>query len=188
LALLHLGIEPEESTPDDWNKAAEVLTKQRDDGIVRQYYTQNYTKALQSGDVALSMAWSGDIFQLQNSGSPDLKFVVPEEGGILWTDNMCIPQGAENPVDAITYMDFVYQPDIAAMIAEWVWYITPVPDAQAIVQSDAKNPGNGYLKAVAESPLVFPTTDFYNNTFAYKSLTPEEEQEWNSIFQPIYQS
>ena len=187
LALLGIGIDPAESTPEDWRKAADVLIQQRDDGILRQYYNQNYTKALQSGDVALTMAWSGDIFQLQQD-TPELRFVVPEEGGLLWTDNMCIPQKAEHPVDAITYMDYVYKPEIAAMIAAWVWYITPVPAAQDIMLEDAKKPGNKWLKPVANSPLIFPTDDIYNNTHAYKSLTPEEEEEWNSIFQPVYQA
>jgi spermidine/putrescine transport system substrate-binding protein len=187
LALLGIGVVPAESTPADWRKAAEVLTKQRDEGIVRQYYTQNYTKPLQAGDIALTMAYSGDIFQLQQD-TPQLRFVVPEEGGILWTDNMCIPQKAQHPVDAITYMDFVYQPRIAAMIAEWVWYITPVPAAQQVVRKDARKPGNEDLKAVASSPLVFPTEEMYSNVYSYRELTPAEEQEWNSIFQPIYQA
>ena len=187
LALLGIGVEPAESTPDDWRQAADVLTKQRDDGILRQYYNQNYTKALQAGDVALTMAWSGDIFQLQQD-TPGLKFVVPEEGGLLWTDNMCIPQKAQHPVDAITYMDYVYKPEIAAMIAAWVWYITPVPAAQQVLEKQSQKPGNGWLKPVASSPLIFPTDEIYDNTFAYRSLTPEEEEEWNSIFQPIYQA
>jgi spermidine/putrescine transport system substrate-binding protein len=187
LTLLGIGVKPAESTPEDWRKAADVLMKQRDAGIVRQYYTQNYTKPLQAGDIALTMAWSGDIFQLQQD-TPQLRFVVPEEGGVLWTDNMCIPKKAQHPVDAITYMDFVYRPRIAAMIAEWVWYITPVPSAQKVVTQDARKPGNADLKAVAKSPLVFPTEEMYANLYAYRELTPEEEQEWNSIFQPIYQA
>jgi spermidine/putrescine transport system substrate-binding protein len=85
-------------------------------------------------------------------------------------------------------MDYVYEPQIAAMIAEWVWYITPVPAAQAIVKKDAQKPGYGYLKPVSTSPLVFPTDEIYENTFGYRDLNPDEEQEWNSIFQPIYQA
>jgi spermidine/putrescine transport system substrate-binding protein len=180
-AMVGLGIDPETSTPDDWKQTADALTKQRDDGLVRQYYQQNYTQPLQSGDIWLTMAWSGDVFQLQSSGSPELRFVVPDEGGVLWTDNMCIPAQAEHPVDAITMMDFVYQPKIAAQIADWVWYITPVPDAQEIIRTDLKDP------TVADSPLVFPTEEMYSKLHRYRTLDPEEEQEWNSIFQPIYQ-
>lgn len=191
LTLAGIGINPEESTPDDWQEAADVLTKQRDDGIVRKYYTQNYIQALQAGDVALSTAWSGDIFQAQNSGSPQLEFVVPEEGGILWTDNMCIPAEAQHPVDAITMMDFVYQPQVAAMLTEWINYISPVPDAQQIVLDDAAKASGAdkaYLQAVAESPLVFPTEEIYTRTYSYRVLEPEEQEEWNSVFQPIYQA
>jgi spermidine/putrescine transport system substrate-binding protein len=187
LALLGIGVKPEDSTPADWRKAADLLMKQRDEGLVRQYYTQNYTKPLQAGDIALTMAWSGDIFQLQQD-TPQLKFVVPEEGGILWTDNMCIPAHAQHPVDAITYMDFVYQPRIAELIAAWVWYITPVPAAKKVMQQKLQKPGNGWLKPVASSPLIFPTDETYDNVYAYRTLTPDEEQEWNSIFQPIYQA
>ena len=58
------------------------------------------------------MAWSGDIFQANASGA-DLEFVVPKEGAAIWTDNMCIPVHAQHPRDAMTYMDFVYNPKIA---------------------------------------------------------------------------
>ena len=180
-AMVGLGIDPETSTPDDWKQAADELVKQREDGLVRKYYQQNYTQDLQSGDTWLTMAWSGDVFQLQSSGSPELKFVVPDEGGVLWTDNMCIPAEAAHPVDAITMMDFVYDPKIAAQIADWVWYITPVPAAQDIIRNDLKDP------AVADSPLVFPTEEMYSKLHRYRTLESEEEEEWNSIFQPVYQ-
>ena len=42
---------------------------------------------------------------------------------------MCIPIGAENPVDAITYMDYVYQPEIQARDRDVRNYICPVPSA-----------------------------------------------------------
>jgi spermidine/putrescine transport system substrate-binding protein len=179
-AMQGLGINPETSTPDDWQKAADKLTEQRDAGIVRQYYGQPYIKALAAGDIAISMAWSGDIFQANASGSPQLKFVVPEEGGLIWTDNMCIPAKAQHPVDAITMMDFVYQPKIAAEIADWIGYITPVPDAQPVLQKSDPS--------VANSPLVFPTPQMYASVHRYRVLTPEEEPQWNNLFEPIFQS
>jgi spermidine/putrescine transport system substrate-binding protein len=181
-AMQGLGINPETSTPDDWQKAADKLIEQRDAGIVRQYYTQNYIRALTAGDVALTMAWSGDIFQAQNSGSPELEFVVPDEGGIIWTDNMCIPAKAQHPVDAIMMMDYVYDPKVAAQIADWVWYITPVPEAEEIIRTDLEDP------TVANSPLVFPTEDMYSRLHHYRELDTEEEEQWNGLFGPIYQS
>ena len=62
VGMLALGIDPKTSTPADWERAADLLQKQRDDGIVRQYYDQSYIKALEDGDTWISQAWSGDVF------------------------------------------------------------------------------------------------------------------------------
>jgi spermidine/putrescine transport system substrate-binding protein len=178
LVMVGMGVDLETSTPDDWQAAADLLQKQKDDGIVRQFFTQNYTSALQNGDVALTMAWSGDIFQLNLEGDASgLQFCVPDEGVIIWTDNMCIPIGAENPVDAITYMDYVYQPDVQATIEEYVNYICPVPSAKDVIDP-----------SLANSPLIFPTEQDLAKTHTYYVFkTPEEQSQWNALFQPIYQ-
>ena len=106
VGMLALGIDPAKSTPADWKRAATLLTKQRDEGIVRQYYDQSYIKALEDGDTWITQAWSGDIFQANYSGFGHLKFVIPKEGGMLWHDNCMIPLHAQNPVDALERDDF----------------------------------------------------------------------------------
>ena len=124
------------------------------------------------------MAWSGDLFQMNLEGdSSGLQFCVPDEGGIIWTDNMCIPLGAENPVDAITYMDYVYQPDVRPRSTTYVNYICPVPAAKDVIDP-----------ALADSPLIFPSEEDLAKTRTYYAFkTPEELNEWNALFQPIYQ-
>jgi spermidine/putrescine transport system substrate-binding protein len=184
-----IGVNPETSTPDDWDKAAEWLTKQRP--LVRKYYDQSYAGALVRGDLYASMAWSGDIF-LKQADNPDLRFVVPEEGGIIWTDNMCIPVHAEHPLDAMTYMDWVYQPKIAAMLADYINYITPVPAAQQLFEKEAANatsPGDRkYYERLATSPLIFPSPADFTRLHRYRVLTEAERDPWNSLFEPIYQA
>jgi spermidine/putrescine transport system substrate-binding protein len=182
-ALLAVGVNPEVSTEADWHTAADWLKKGR--GNVRKYYEQGYIDALSKGDIWASMAWSGDIFQANANGA-NLKFVVPTEGAVLWTDNMCIPKGAAHPVDAMTYMDFVYDPKIAAILAEYINYITPVPGAQAVIAQDAAQDPS--LKELATTPLIFPTSEDYSRLHRYRVLTPAEEKTWNAIFQPIYVS
>ena len=97
IGLLKLGIEPSTSTPDDWNQAAAVLQQQKDDGIPLGYYDQGYVNKLENGDTWITQAWSGDIFLANESGYPELKFVVPDEGVMFWHDNMLIPVGAAEP-------------------------------------------------------------------------------------------
>lgn len=193
LALLGIGVKPLDATIDDVTKAQQKLLEQANAGIVRQYYDNSYADALAKGDIWVTMAWSGDIFQLQFD-NPDLKFVVPTEGGILWVDNMCIPMKAQHPVDAQYLMNFVYTPEIAAQITEWVNYICPVPAAQGIIKqhaSAAQSSGDtetaDYLNAVADSPLVFPTADMLSKVYSYKVLTEDEEKQWNDLFQQVVQ-
>ncbi len=119
LVLMHLGIAPETSTPADWQKAADWLQQQKDSGVVRKYYTQDYLTALENEDIWLGIGWSGDII-IDNLyyDLPNLGFVIPSGGAVIWTDNMCIPQGAANPVGAEMLMDWYYKPDIAAQLTE----------------------------------------------------------------------
>ena len=185
--LVGMGIKPENSKPSDWQKAADRLKQQRDSGILRKYYDQSYHTALAKGDLWLTMAWSGDIYQENlSAGNDDLKFVIPKEGGLIWTDNMCIPVNAAHPVDAITYMNYVYDTKVAAMLAEYIDYITPVPGAKQVVLADAAAATDADTKAslqdTANSPLVFPSDSDLAKTSYYRSLNATETQQWNDIF------
>ena len=183
LVLLGMGVDPQDATLEDAQAAQQKLLQQREDGIVRQYYGNDYVQPIGNGDLALTMAWSGDILGKTLGGNSPIKFVVPDEGGILWVDNMAIPQNAENPIDAHEFMNFVYQPEIAAQMTAWINYISPVPAAQDILK-DAKD---NYTRQVANSPLVFPTPDIESRLHHYRNLTEEEETEWIELFDEVVQ-
>ena len=95
--MIKQGINPETSGPAGWRKGAQALAQQRDAGLVQGYYDQEYIDHLTKGETWISMAWSGDIFLQNLSSGTDLRFVIPREGGNMWTDNMMIP-GVQNPV------------------------------------------------------------------------------------------
>ncbi|NAS24002.1 extracellular solute-binding protein [Herbidospora sp. NEAU-GS84] len=177
-----VGVDPDKSTQADWEKAAAKLKEQRDQGIVRKYYAQDYIDAVAKGDIWISMAWSGDVFQRQLAGEP-VKFVVPQEGGTIWIDNMAIPKGAANPVDALMLMDFLYKPEIAAELTSYIQYVTPVPGVQQILAAKSDDDS----KALAESPLIFPTEADYAKLRPYRTLTNADEPVYNGLFQTITQ-
>lgn len=188
--MIALGIDPEKSTETDWKKAGEKLKAQREAGIVRKYYDQNYIDAVSKGDVWVTMAWSGDVFQRQLAGEP-VKFVVPEEGGTIWTDNMLIPKGAANPVDAMMLMDYLYQPEVAAELDEYIQFVTPVPAVQDLLRKKADSATGEDKQALldmVDSPLMFPTEADYAKLRTYTSLTTAQEQVFNPIFQSITQA
>jgi spermidine/putrescine transport system substrate-binding protein len=180
VAMLKLGIDPATSTPNDWHTAAGILQQQKQAGLVRGYFDQGYINQLENGNTWITQAWSGDIFIANQSGYPELKFLVPQEGVMFWTDNMMIPAHAANPLDALTYMNYVYEPKVAALMANYIWYVTPVPAAKPIV---AKLPGGA---AVAKSPIVFPDAAIQAKSHAYYVYKGTSDlNEWNGIFNPI---
>jgi spermidine/putrescine transport system substrate-binding protein len=191
-AMLAVGVKPETSTPSDWVKAAAWLKKQQDAGLVRKYYDQTYIAALGNGDIWISMAWSGDIYQNNISGGPHLEFVIPSEGGTLWTDNMTIPYTADSPVDALKLMDWFYQPAMATILTEAIAYISPVNGLQPLIQQDAAK-ATGSLKTqltdLASSSLVFPTSADLAELHYYRSFkTPAEHDQYDKVFSPIVTS
>ncbi|WP_022881203.1 polyamine ABC transporter substrate-binding protein [Gryllotalpicola ginsengisoli] len=180
-ALLALGVEPTQSTHADWKKAAAWLKKVQP-GVVK-FYDQGYTDALQNGDIWISQAWSGDIYQVQAGGHEEIKYVTPKEGQMMWHDNMLIPITAEHPLDALTWMDYYYQPAVAGVIEDYVNYVCPVPAAKEYILKTLDDP------AVANSPLVFPSTsDLADSHEFYVYKDYDDYQTWNSTFNPIVQS
>jgi spermidine/putrescine transport system substrate-binding protein len=180
--LLKEGIIPTNSTPEDWAKAAAALQEQKDKKLVRQYYDQSYINALENGDIWITMAWSGDIYQANSKGYKDLKFVVPKEGCSIWHDNMCIPVGAANPLAALEWMNYYYTPDVAGTIEDYVNYICPVPAAKDYILNVIKDPD------VANSPLVFPAASELAMAHEWRAFKNYAEyQKWVNIFSPIVQ-
>jgi spermidine/putrescine transport system substrate-binding protein len=188
-ALNAMGVDIDSATPDQWQQAADLVSKARDDDIIRSFYDQSYINALENGDTVITQAWSGDVFiaaapkSFGGDGYPEMRFVFPQEGPLYWHDNMCIPLHAAHPVDAITYMNYVYDPEVAAKMADFIWYVTPVPGAKDIVLNQLDDP------MVANSPLVFPTEADLAEAKQYKVFKDTTElDDWNNVWQPVYSS
>jgi spermidine/putrescine transport system substrate-binding protein len=188
--LLATGADPSTSTVEDWRRAAAYLDEQHRT-VSPRYYDQGYIDALGRGDTWLTLAWSGDVFQLQQLGHPNVRWIMPEEGAMFWTDNMMIPRDAKHPADAIALMDFVYRPEIAALIADWVWYVSPVPAAQDVIRHRLDDP------VVSNSPLIFPDIGANGSTSKGAGImdapirnyfvfsTPAQYGTWRSLFEPV---
>lgn len=180
VGLLAIGVDPAASTPDDWTRAADKLNQQKP--LVRSYYDQDYIKALKNEDIWISMVWSGDVFQASAyQGYDTLKTVIPEEGGMLWTDNQLIPVGVENPVSAMTFMDYVYDPQVQALIEDYNAYVCPVPASKSIIANQLKDP------TVADSPTVFPDAQMVARSKPYYQFQNASDfDQWNNTFGPIF--
>jgi len=171
-----VGAEPETFTADDWANAIDLLRKTISDGQLLQFAGNNYLQQLSNGQILACEAWSGDVIQAQYD-NPALKFVVPEEGVHLWSDNMIIPNKATHQTNAEKWIDFYYRPDVAAKLASWVNYICPVDGArEEMAKIDP---------SLVDNPLIFPDDEMLDATFAFRSLDDREQQqfegEWSDV-------
>ena len=174
LVMLQNGDDPENVTDETFDKAISTVQTAVDNGHIRRFTGNDYAQPLTNGDIAAAVAWSGDVVQLLASNSK-LKWAIPESGGMIWTDNMLIPTDGSVPT-ASTYMNFVYDPKIAAQIAAYVNYVTPVKGAkEELAKTDPDT---------ANNTLIFPTDEMLNqvNQFDAEALDNEDYiQKWQTV-------
>ena len=172
LIMLENGDDPAKVTDASFNRAIARLQKAVNSGQIRKFYGNDYAPVLAKGDLAATMAWSGDI---ANLADPHCHWLVPTHGGIIWTDNMIIPLGGSVPT-ASTYMNFMYGPMISAQWALGANYISSVKDVkQAAVKLDPK---------AASNDLTFPTDKTLSQMHQNdpKMLTnPDYNKKWLAV-------
>jgi spermidine/putrescine transport system substrate-binding protein len=150
------GGDPASVTDDAFSSAISALEDAVDSGQIRRFTGNDYVEDLASGNVWAAVAWSGDV--AAGIDNPDVEFTVVDTGSHIWTDNMLIPNGGD-VFTASTFMNYVYDPRVAAQIAAYVYYITPVIGAEdEIAQFDETAVGN---------ELIFPTEETLSKTFIF---------------------
>ncbi len=180
MGLLMLADGKDIRTPS-WEAAQpsfERLERARRDGQIRRFTGNDYQNDLLAGNLAACIGWSGDVAQLALE-QPDLRFLVPQSGGVLWADLMLMPKGARHREEAARWLNWVYQPQEAARIAAAVQYISPVNGVQEIL---AQDPATAML---ARSPLMFPDAAMRQRLHSFGPLSEAEEARWEERFARI---
>jgi spermidine/putrescine transport system substrate-binding protein len=170
------GIDPENATDQDWLDAIAKIEEAAASGQIRDFTGNDYADDLTRGDVVAAIGWSGDAVQLQ-ADNPNIEWRMPDEGCMLWTDNMMIPIGAPNTAAALAFMDYVYDPEVAADITEYVQYVSPVAGVKEILTE--RDP------EIAENQLIFPDEQFTADCTI--QVSPEDEQGVTEAFEAVLQ-
>ncbi len=175
--LLSQGVDVTKVTEDQFMNAVDFLAKKISDGWIRGVKGNEYKEDLISGDATAVIAWSGDMFQLSSENEGKFDFTIPESGGTISGDNFLIPSttSAEGKKNAETLINYYYDPAVAAEVAAYVNYVTPVQGAQA--EMEKIDP------ALAKSEYIFPTQKTMSRLNVFKALTPAEEASWTEAFQ-----
>jgi spermidine/putrescine transport system substrate-binding protein len=171
-----VGADPEKFTDTQWQNAIDSLHKSVSGGQIRSFNGNDYLNDLASGNTLACEAWSGDVIIAQQD-NPDIQFVTPEEGLSLWADNMMVPNLAQHESNAEEWINYYYEPAVAAKLADWNYYICPVEGAQEeMLKLD---------RHAAKSPLIFPTDDMLKDTWGFMALNDQQEiayeRDWSDV-------
>ncbi len=179
LVMLMRGDDPSRATLG----AAEAALDRIDEGIasgqIKSFTDSKFASKLKSGEYAACLAWSGDAAHLQEE-RPDIRFVVPEEGGIRWFDSMIVPRYAANPIAAADWMNYTYDPEVAATIAEYVQYISPILGVREILEGRG-----GTAAALADNPILFPDEETRRRLYVWSGMATEDEERLTERFNQI---
>jgi spermidine/putrescine transport system substrate-binding protein len=172
------GIDPADASTEDWLAAIDKIGEAAESGQIRKFTGNDYTRDLANGDAVAVIGWSGDAVQLQ-ADNPDIQFVMPDEGCMIWADNMVIPVGAPNPTAAYEWINYVYEPENQAQIADYNYYLTPVDGTKEVLEEQGSD--------AAQSDLVFPDEEFTADCSTQTDPPGSEEdvQEVEQAFQDV---
>jgi len=166
---------------NEFNKALDVLREQVEAGQIRNVRGNSYTEDLVNEDALVAIGWSGDITLINYENGYDdgekWKFVFPESGATIWNDTMVVPIGSPRKANAEALMNYYYEPEVAAEVAAWVNYVTPVKGAyEAAMDIDPD---------LAENKLIFPDAATLAQAKAFRTLSSDEDNEFQAAFQAI---
>jgi spermidine/putrescine-binding protein len=168
-ALIYLGYDVNTTDEGELGEARDLLIQAKA-GLLG-YDSDQFEDLLAAGETLMAHGWNGDILMGQEENE-DISYAVPQEGGVIWIDNMCIPSGTmpDRALAAHLFIDFILRPDIGALVSEFTYYATPNTAAEAVL-------GEEFLS----DPAVYPPEDVLERL---QYIEPLGESE--SIYQRLW--
>lgn len=159
ISLKRLGYSMNTTNPKKINEAMKELMKQKD--LVLAYVNDEGKDRLLGEEVAMGIAYSGDAVTLMEE-NPNLAYAIPKEGTNKWVDAMAIPKSAQNKKEAEMFINFLLDPEIAKMNAEYIGYSTPNEGALKLLDKD-----------VTSNPVAYPPKSVMDKTETFIDLGNE---------------
>jgi spermidine/putrescine transport system substrate-binding protein len=168
--LKSLGESLNSAEPTALRAARELLLAQKPHVRSYSYVALNEDSALVTGDVVAAMMYNGDALMLQEL-QPEIRFVLPEEGGLIWVDYLAILDRSGQPRLAAEFIDFLNEPGMAARNAQFVHYATPNRAAERLLPA-----------SFLDDPLIYPDAGTLQQSEYQSRLPPRIERSYSDIF------
>jgi spermidine/putrescine transport system substrate-binding protein len=169
--LIYLGYSPNTTQKDEIDAARDLLVSQSKQ--IASYAPDTGQDLLAEGQVDMAFEWSGDILQLVEE-NPDIRYVIPEEGSLIWTDNMCIPASAPHKELAEKFINYILEPEVGAALSDFIHYATPNMAALPLINEADRN-----------NPALYPPDQVRASLFFLADVGPEAtslyDQAWAQV-------
>jgi len=163
-----LGQDLNSTDSKDWEKAAELLKKGKDN--LQAYVMDEVYGKMETGEAYIAPYYAGDYLTMVETNS-DLEFFYPKEGTNIFVDSACILKNAQNYDAAMMYLNFLLEPQIATANAEYIGYASP---NIAVVN----NPDYCYYK----DPILYPSEEDTPHTQYYHDIDEEIRKKYEMLW------
>jgi spermidine/putrescine-binding protein len=141
-ALAYLGYSINTTDEAELEAAKQVLIQQKE--WVSAYDSDGFEDLLAAGEVVIGHGWSGDYFAAAEEAE-QVWYIIPKEGGVVWTDNLCIPKTAPNQEAAEEFINYLLRPEVGAKITNYTWYGSPNAASEEFIDAE-----------ILEEPAIYP--------------------------------
>ncbi|MFD2191448.1 polyamine ABC transporter substrate-binding protein [Pistricoccus aurantiacus] len=173
VALKALGYSLNSTDEKELREAEALLQAQAPAVKTYRYLSLNEDSALLNGQIAMSMMYNGDTLMLQEYNE-NIAFVLPEEGGNIWADYLSVLSASPKKDEAKRFINFLNEPEIAARLAQYVYYATPNRAAEQLLPAEFKS-----------DPVIYPSERALKNSETYRRLPPRAQKNRAAIFSRI---
>jgi spermidine/putrescine transport system substrate-binding protein len=141
-ALKFLGYSLNSTDEQELEEAKELLIQQKE--WVSAYDSDAFGDLIASGDAIIGHGWSGGYF-LAAYEADNVWYVIPKEGGVIWTDNLAIPKTAPSQYTAEVFINYLLRPEVGAKITNFTWYGSPNEASEEFISAE-----------ILEEPGIYP--------------------------------
>lgn len=162
--LLYLGFSPNSTDSTELEAAKQVLLKQKE--FVAKFDSESFEDSLASNEMLLVHGWSGEIAIAQHANA-DIGFVIPQEGSLIFLDNLAIPRTSKNQHTAEIFINYLLRSEVSARIVNSRLYASPNEAVRTLINPEILG-GPSYL--MPENVKLYWLDDLGNAAELYEKI------------------